>query len=141
MTEDTPEPVISTGIKPFDLVLPPQLVLPRLNLFPTGAERAQQRLLAAIEARELAARLAGAIEAATGRWRAVRAVLAEAGNLVGVAVLELHRPVVGYDLIECTECMTSENYEEAKPAPWECATFRAVAVVVGPVGGSGTAHD
>lgn len=129
MTKELPEPIVSIGIKPFDLTLPPQLVLPKWNPFPTEAERAQSRLAAAIAAKELAKRLAEEIEVASRRWRDVHAALAAAGNLVGVAVLKLHRPVVGYDQIECAECMTSENYE-ATPAPWECATLKAVAATM-----------
>jgi hypothetical protein len=126
MTEKPFEPVVFTGIKPFDLTLPPQLSLPKWNPLPTEAERARNRLAAAIEAKELAKRLAEEIEVASRRWRDVHAVLVAAGNVVGVAVLKLHRPEVGYDQIECAECLTGEDYE-ATPAPWECATFRVVA--------------
>jgi len=126
MTEEPLEPIVSIGIKPFDLTLPSQLPIPKWNPFPTEAERAQNRLAAAIEAKELAKRLAEEVEVATRRWREVHAFLAAAGNVVGAAVLKLHRPVASYDGIVCTECMTSEDYE-ATPAPWECATFKVVA--------------
>jgi hypothetical protein len=59
----------------------------------------------------------------------MHAVLTAVGNVVGVAILRLHRPVVGYDEIVCSECMTSEDYE-ATPASWECATFKAVVTAI-----------
>lgn len=130
MPDESPESVAPTGIIAYDLTPPAHLLHPTWQAFPTEAERARNAAAARLESALRSVRLGEELQAASGRWRDVRAALANARNLVGVAVLGLHRPLEGYDGIECSECMTSEDYQ-ATPAPWECATFKTVATAAG----------
>lgn len=138
MSDESPGPAALTGIVAYDLAPPAQLLLPTWQAFPTEAERARNAAAVRLESALRSVRLGEELQVASGRWREVRAALANARNLVGVAILGLHRPMEGYDSIECSECMTSEDYQ-ATPAPWECATFKTVATAAGVAGVAGVA--
>lgn len=133
MADEQPEPVVSTGIMAYDLtdaqvameksfssLLPLYTPLPGNPLSRENFARLNR------ERREREARVAEEALLATCLWRDLRAALCDAGNLVGVAVLDLHQPVASCDSVMCSECTSDEEYE-ATAAAWECATFKAVA--------------
>lgn len=71
--------------------------------------------------RELNERLAG-VEA---EWAQARADCNAEDNMVGIAVLDLHFPVLDDFVITCNECCQCDYYGEAI-VEWPCNTFREI---------------
>lgn len=116
MTDD------AIGVTPFDLAPPVRTLVPMVSpLLRSDAFRAR----AERERREREARVAEAVASAAEAWNALRMWFVEAGVRIGVAVLDLHQPVAGYDRVVCSECLTDENYEATAEA-WPCATYLAL---------------
>lgn len=126
-TRSIPLAVAATGFIPYDLQ-------PSQRPFPwEGVERSMPTRPSAATIdrrnRERQARVKQETVQPLARWRQVRDVLDDAGNTVGVAVLDLHQPQAGYDKVVCSTCMTDECYE-ATAEEWECGTFVVVAEAV-----------
>lgn len=140
MADEQPEPVVSTGIMAYDLtdaqaamkksfssLLPLSTPMPGNPLSRENFARLDR------ERREREARVVEETLLATARWRDLRLALRRVGNKVGDAVLYVHQPIAGYDSVVCCECMASDD-DDTVPAPWECATFKAVAKAAGVAG-------
>lgn len=121
-----PELPPSTGIIAYDLTLPTAGSLVPKFVWLNPVERARAAAAAKREAEAREARIAEETLEAYNRWVRLRRLLRTAGNLVGVAVLDVHQPQPGYDEVVCSECATSDG-DDTVAAPWECGTYKAVA--------------
>lgn len=88
-------------------------------------ETAEQR------AERVKAEQAAAVAEAVGQWQT-----ACREHLELVPAFELHRPVAGYQRVDCAHCEQSDGMESTENAPWPCATYTAL---TGGVGGSANA--
>lgn len=137
MTDEQSEPVVSTGIVAYDLTVAQEAfarsfssLLPLSTLLPGSPLSRENFARLDQERREREARVVEETLLATARWRDLRLALRKTGNKVGDAVLYVHQPIVGYDSVVCCECMASDD-DDTVPAPWECATYQAMAEAVG----------
>lgn len=119
--------VTADALVPYDLTAPARLAVPRYSPWrlahpstPEGRREIARRQ-AVQAARDAEARKA--LGGARAKWLWARERLA--ANVPAVLVLDIHRPALNGTDVVCAHCR-EPVYDEAEPAPWACATYRAV---------------
>lgn len=73
------------------------------------------------QAERVKAEQAAALAEAVDQWQAARRDRVDL-----VPVFEIHRPVPGYQRVDCGHCTQSDGMEGTEGVPWPCATYTAL---------------
>ena len=112
-----------SGVNPYDLGPPRKPLLPHMAPLLSGAALERARAVVERDRRERQQQAEVATAEAVAQWEAVLRRFESRGETLGVAVLDLHRPQIGFKGAVCSECLSDEDYE-ATSTTWPCATYR-----------------